>query len=85
MAPLTIQIESIVGRDSHLDTKPSILENRPTAMIQFTQGFGTIDLNILATSSLRYPNEGGISKYRYVYILYILQMICIKIEKNYTY
>ena len=43
-----------VGRDSHLDTKPSILENRPTNMIQFAQGLWTIGLNMLATSNLRY-------------------------------
>ena len=42
-----------VGRDSHLDTKTSILENRPTKMIQFAQGLWTIGLNMLATSNLR--------------------------------
>jgi len=28
-------------------------------MIQFTQRFGAIGLNVLATSNLRYLNEGG--------------------------
>ena len=43
-----------VGRDSHLDAKPSILENRSTEMIQFAQSLGAIGLNMPATSSLRY-------------------------------
>ncbi len=43
-----------VGRDSHLDTKPSILENWPTEMIQFAQTLGAIGLNMPATSNLRY-------------------------------
>ena len=44
----------LVGRDSHLDTKPSILENRPTEMIQFVQGLEAPDLNMPTTSNLRY-------------------------------
>ena len=31
----------------------SILENRPTKMIQFAQGFEAIGLNMLATINLR--------------------------------
>ena len=46
----------LVGRDSHLDTKPSILENRPTEMIQFARGLGSIGLNMPTTSNLSYDN-----------------------------
>ena len=38
----------------NLDTKPSILENRPTEMLQFAQGLGTIGLNMPTTINLRY-------------------------------
>ena len=48
-----------LGRDSHLDTKPSILENRSTKMIQFAQELGAIGLNMLATSNLRYSYDWG--------------------------
>ena len=36
------------------DFKPSILENRPTEMIQVAQTLGAIGLNMPAASNLRY-------------------------------
>ena len=35
------------------DTKPSIMENRPTEMIQFAQTLRAIGLNMPASSNLR--------------------------------
>ena len=50
---LRLRCAQPVGRDSYLDAKPSILENRPTEMIQFARGLGPIGLNIPTTSNLR--------------------------------
>ncbi len=55
--PVIGNLSESVGRDSHLDTQSSILENRPTAMIQFAQGLGVTGWNMLATSNLRYYKQ----------------------------
>ena len=41
-------------RDSQLDTKPLILENRSTEMIPFVRAFGATGLNMPTTSNLGY-------------------------------